>query len=183
LRPQQIRDRLKGRVAIVGVGNRLRGDDAAGPELIRRLESSQLAILDSELFLIDVGEVPENFLQKIAGHKPDVILLVDAVNFQRSPGSVEIIELDAVGEQGLSTHHVSLKLAMMYLKEETEADVFILGIQPRSLEMHGGLSEPVEQAINQIERELLNCIERPALWFSGSPVVRLSLITRCRDEI
>lgn len=152
-------DRLKGKVVIVGIGNRLRGDDAAGPELIQRLKNSQLSILNPKLSLIDVGEVPENFLQKIAKFEPDVILLIDAVNFQSSPGSIEFIELNDIGTHGFSTHNLSLKLTVMYLKEETKADVFILGIQPKNLKMNSELSNPVKQAINQIKRKLIKCMK------------------------
>ena len=154
---KQLKDRLKGKVVIVGIGNILRGDDGAGPELIKRLEFRKFSTLNSKLFLMDVGEVPENYLEKIARCNPDVILLVDAVNLESSPGSIKIVEQDAIRGEGLSTHNASLKLAIEYLKKETKADILLLGIQPGNLKMNRGLSEPVKQALNRIEESLIKC--------------------------
>ena len=161
----QLKDRLKGKVVIVGIGNILRGDDGAGPELIKRLEFRKFSTLNSKLFLMDVGEVPENYLERIAGYKPDVILLVDVVDFKSSPGSIKVIGQDALRDEGFSTHNVSLKLAMKYLKEETKADVFMLGIQPKKLNpvrgkapMDSELSGPVKKALNRIEECLIRCM-------------------------
>jgi len=149
----ELKKRLRGKVVIVGIGNTLRGDDGAGPELIKQLKNSKLSTLNSKLSLMDVGEVPENYLGKIAEHKPDTIMLVDAVDFGSPPGSVRIIEQDTLKEEGCSTHNASIKLTMEYLRTKTKSLVFLLGIQPmKNLQMASGLSEPVRQAIKRIER-------------------------------
>lgn len=155
-----LKERLKGKTVIVGIGNTLRGDDGAGPELIRKLKSSLQFTVYSlqktyQLFLLDVGEVPENYLEKIAEYKPDIILLVDVVDFKSQPGSIKIIEAENIKEAGFSTHNASLSLAMRYLKKETRADIFMLGIQPKSLRMNNGLSKPVKEALNRIEEFLI----------------------------
>lgn len=167
---KQLKDRLKGKVVVVGIGNTLRGDDGAGPELIKRLKNSlqftayslqkksQLFTVNCELVLMDVGEVPENYLEKIAGYKPDVILLVDAVNLGGPPGSIKIVELEVLVDGGLSTHNASLKLVIEYLKKETKADILLMGIQPGNLKINSELSKPVKQALNRIE-DILRCVK------------------------
>ena len=150
---------MRGRVVIVGIGNTLRGDDGAGPELIKQLKNSKLLTLNSKLSLIDVGEVPENYLGKIAEHKPDTKVLVDAVDFGGPPGSVRTVEQDTLKEEGFSTHNTSIKLTMKYLKTKTKGLVFLLGIQPiKNLQMGRELSEPVKQAVRRIEEFLIRCI-------------------------
>jgi len=152
----ELKKRLRGKVVIVGIGNTLRGDDGAGPELIKQLKNSKLSTLSSKLSLIDVGEVPENYLGKIAEHKPDTIILVDAVDFGSPPGSVRIIEQDTLKEESFSTHNASIKLTMKYLRTKTKSLVFLLGIQPmKNLQIGSGLSEPVKQAIRRIEEFLI----------------------------
>jgi len=158
----ELKKRLRGKVVIVGIGNTLRGDDGAGPKLIEQLKNSQLLTLSSKLSLISVGEVPENYLAKIAEHKPDTIMLVDAVDFGSEPGSVRVIEQDAIKEESFFTHNASIKLTIIYLRKKTKGLVFLLGIQPtKNLQMGSELSEPVKQAIRRIEQFLIRYMDRP----------------------
>ena len=145
------RGKIKGKIVIVGIGNTLRGDDGAGPEIIKRLKDSST---NYQLFLIDVGAVPENFLQKIVGHRPDVILLVDTVNLEKPAGSVEIIEGEDLKEEGFSTHNASLKLTIDYLKKETGADILLLGIQPKNIGFGQRISPEVKRAIDKTVKEI-----------------------------
>lgn len=143
------KNRLQGKVSIVGIGNRLRGDDGAGPELIKKLKNLLRCLL-----LFDVGEVPENYLEKIAREKPDTIVLIDAVELGASPGTIKIIESDDIKDESLSTHKVSLKLVANYLRKRTSADVFLLGIQPQNTEFGGEISESVRKALEKVVRAL-----------------------------
>ena len=145
---KELHSRLKGRVAIVGVGNPLRGDDGAGPHLIERLRAS---ILNSEL-LFNCGEVPENYLGPISRLNPDTIIFIDSADFSPQPGEIKIIEIKDIKEGGLSTHNASLKLSLNYLKESTKAEIFLLGIQPKSKELGEGISPEVEKALKNLEQ-------------------------------
>ena len=80
----KLKNRLQGKALIVGIGNRLRGDDGVGPEIINRLSSPL-----PHLLLFDVGETPENYLGKI------VLLLIqlDHVWFQWKELVVFIINI------------------------------------------------------------------------------------------
>ncbi len=156
----EFKDKLKGRVLIIGMGNVIRGDDGAGIELVRRLNNSNLVVINPQLFLMDVGEVIENYLEKIVKYKPDTVLLVDAVDFEAPAGSVKIIDIETIKNESFSTHNISLKLTLKYVKERTNADIFILGIQPKSLGMNNKLSEPVKQAIKQIEEYLTKNLKK-----------------------
>jgi len=133
----------------VGIGNPLRGDDAAGPELIKELRNSLRCLL-----LLDVGEVPENYLEKIVKEKPNTIVLVDAVDLGAPPGTIRIIEEGDIRDESLSTHNVSLRLVAKYLQRETSADVFLLGIQPKTIQFGKEISEPVRGGLEKIIRIL-----------------------------
>ena len=147
---------LKGQVLIVGIGNLFRGDDGAGPALIKSLKSKIPA--NCQLFFMDVGEVPENFLGKMVKCKPDTVLFVDAVDFGASAGSVKLIDAEDLEEGSFSTHSSSLKLVIDYLKREIETEIFLLGIQAGSLKMGTGLSKPVAEAVERIEKEVIKCM-------------------------
>lgn len=145
----RIKNRLKGKVLIVGMGNPLRGDDGVGPEIIRRLKRSL-----TNLPLFDVGEVPENYLEKIVKEKPDTIVLIDATEVGSSPGEVRIIERGDVEEKSLFTHDVSLNIIAQYLQKETSADVFFIGIQPKSTKFGRKISKPVRKGLRKVVKLL-----------------------------
>ena len=110
------------------------------------------------MFLLDVGEVPENFLGKMVKCKPGTVLFVDAVDFGASAGSVKLIDTKSLEEGSFSTHSSSLKLVIDYLKREIETEIFLLGIQAGSLKMGTGLSNPVAEAVEKIEEEVIKCM-------------------------
>jgi hydrogenase 3 maturation protease len=166
----ELKKRLKGKIVLVGIGNRFRGDDGAGPELVKSIKStiedfdkriqssipSQSFNLDSKLVLMDVHEVPENYLGKIIEYEPDTIVLVDAVDFGYPPGTIRILHQDVSLAEGLTTHNSSLELTMRYLKEKTNAFIFLLGIQPGKIKMNMKISKPVIKAIKQIEKWIID---------------------------
>ena len=161
-RMEVLKEKLKGKVVIVGIGNSLRGDDGAGPELIKSLKfkvrssekNHELSTPNHQLCLIDTGSVPENFLQKIVGERPDVILLVDTINLGKPAGSIEIIAAENLKEESFSTHNASLKLTIAYLKKETKASVFLLGIQPKNIGFGQKISPEVEESVKKIAKEI-----------------------------
>ena len=147
----QLKKILKGKVLIVGIGNTFRGDDGAGPALIKSLQLGvQSSTLNCQLHLIDAGEVPENFLGNMVKRKPDTILFVDVADFGEAAGSIKLIDTENLSAGGFSTHSSSLSLVIEYLRKETQAEILLLGIQPKNLRMGEGLSKPVQKAIQDI---------------------------------
>ncbi|HEA46839.1 MAG TPA: hydrogenase 3 maturation endopeptidase HyCI [bacterium] len=145
---KRLKERLKGKIVIVGVGNILKRDDGLGPYLIKRLRGKV------RTHLIDGGSAPENYVGKIASLKPDTILVIDACNLGWAPGGIGLLEIEKMKHTGYSTHNTSPGVFMTYLKEETGADVFMLAIQPREVRLGEGLSSPVKRAIEKVEEWL-----------------------------
>lgn len=142
----ELEERLsKERVSLVGVGNVMLGDDAAGPVFIQRLENKVAADL------IDAGEVPEDYWGKIVDSQSDVIVFIDAVDFGADAGDVGILESESVKGMTLSTHRVSLGTFMELVKSQTGADVFLIGIQPRDISFGEGVSREVEDTLEILE--------------------------------
>jgi hydrogenase 3 maturation protease len=146
------KDIFRGKVVIVGIGNTLRGDDGLGPALIERLKGNIGAVC------LDVGNAPENYAGKIVKEKPDTILIIDALHLGKRPGEYEILVKGDISRRGLTTHDISPTMFLEYLEQETGADILVLGIQPGRLKMGDGLSEPVKQALRQIEERLIECM-------------------------
>jgi hydrogenase 3 maturation protease len=141
--------RLDGKVMILGVGNTLRGDDGAGPYLIEQLKGQVDATL------IDCGDVPENFLGKIAEIQPDNILIIDAVVLGADPGAVAVLSEDELAGASWSTHHASLKLFINCLKAYTRSNVIIIGIQPKSTYFNTEISFEVQKTLSLLQHIIL----------------------------
>jgi hydrogenase 3 maturation protease len=141
---------LKGKAVIVGIGHPLRGDDALGPSLVKRLEGHINAVC------IDAGSAPENYLGKIIKASADVVLFIDAVDFNEKPGFYKILEKEEILKTGFTTHDLSPKMLIGYLSTETKARIYLLGIQPKDLGLGQPLSAPVQKALCELEN-LFNC--------------------------
>jgi len=128
----------------------LRGDDAAGIEVIRLLKKRK----KTNAVLIDAGTVPENYLNKISETNPDIIILIDAADMQQPPGTVLELSPEDLGCFSFSTHSGSLSLVIDYLKQETKADIRLIGIQPGKRDVGAEMTKQVRNAINQLLPEL-----------------------------
>jgi len=148
----RLRQILKGRVAIIGIGNTLRGDDGLGPELIVRLNKDiKRGDKRTERFLLlDVGEVLENFFKPISDFKPEKILAIDAVYMSKKPGEISIVPVNDLSEQGISTHGISLKLSLSHLADRLGINVYLLAVQPENIGIGQPISQPVNKAIEEI---------------------------------
>ncbi len=122
-----MRERLVGRIAIMGIGNIMRGDDSLGVHL---LNSLQLASLSPDVRLFACEMAPENFLGPVTEFQPDTTLMVDAAEIGEPPGSVRLVDAGEIEDSGLTTHTLSLRLVATMLESATNAKVVLLAVQP-----------------------------------------------------
>ena len=144
MRPSIFKNIFKGKVVIVGIGNILRGDDGFGPALIGRLKGKVKAVC------LDAGSAPENYTGKIVKEKPDTILIVDALHLGLSPGDYEILKKDEIAKSGLSTHDISPNMFIEYLEDQTKADIYMLGVQPKNLSFGEEMSDSLKNTLVEI---------------------------------
>jgi hydrogenase 3 maturation protease len=135
---------LKEKVVIVGLGQVLKGDDGLGSLLIERLQGRVRAVC------LDAGTAPENYLGKILQEQPQTILFVDAVDLARPPGDWEILSQEEILSSGLTTHDLSPRHLLEYLREQTSAGIFLLGVQPQHMGLGAGLSMAVNQTLEDL---------------------------------
>ncbi|NIM05064.1 MAG: hydrogenase maturation protease [Armatimonadetes bacterium] len=143
---QQLMENLRGKTLIMGIGNPMRGDDVAGPRLIELLQESKA----ENLLLIDAGSAPERHLGEIEAAAPESILLVDAVDWGGATGEVAFFDEESLPQRFSTTHDVSLRLIMQYIREQTGVKVGLVGIQPEQTAFGTGLSAPVEDAVKRL---------------------------------
>ena len=101
---------------------------------------------------------PENWTGPIADLAPDRIVLVDCVEMDKPPGTVAIFRAEEVSLGGASTHCSSVALLAKLLRDRTGADVYLIGVQPRSVEFGAPMSPPVARALDEVADVLLRLL-------------------------
>lgn len=134
------------KVAIVGVGSDMRGDDAAGVEVVRRLKR---VLTSRRVMLIEGGVAPENFTSKIVRFKPSHVVFIDAADIGVEPGGVNLIEPEKIIGSAF-THRLPLSILSDYLRAKTGAKVLLVGIQPENVTFCNKISKRVDSAICKV---------------------------------
>lgn len=133
------------KLVVLGIGNPLRGDDALGLEILRRLEGK----VPSHVALIECQTTPENFTGKIKRLKPTHVLMIDAASFGAKPGKVKLIPPEKIAGMALSTHAMPLFMLAEILQKSIGAKVALLGVQPKTVDFGEGLTPELEKAVEK----------------------------------
>ena len=146
--------RLAGkRVLVLGVGNRIRGDDAVGPLLVERLRGKV------DVTLIDAEDIPENYLGPIEGSGADLVLVIDATEMGANAGDAAIFEVEHTQGGTVSAHAANIGLLFKAMAPQVRPQVLVLGVQPGSTELGQGLSEAVRTTMLSLEDILVDCLK------------------------
>lgn len=144
------------RVAVLGVGSELRGDDAAGVLVVRalrhRVHEAPFRRLEFEGF--EGANAPENLTGFISSFKPTHIVVVDAAEIGASAGEYREIAAGEIAETDFSTHTLPLQVIMDYLQQATGAVITLLGIQPASLRFGERPTPRMESGVRRLSRHL-----------------------------
>jgi len=141
---------------VLGIGNRLGGDDAAGPYLVDRLNRRRQRARrpgSAEIAVVDAGTSPESYTSLIRRHQPDLLILVDAADMGLPPGSLRRIRPDAISIASFSTHRMPLSVLISYTKELCP-EVVLIGVQPEQTD----LGEDMSRAVRSSTRTLAEAI-------------------------
>ncbi len=154
--PRQADGRPAGRVAIVGIGNEMNADDGVGMEVVRALRRAVGA--RPGLLMLETGPAPENFTGVLRHFRPDLVLLVDAADFDQPPGSIMWTDWQESDGFSGSTHTLPPSVLARFLAQSLGSRVVLLGIQPASLEfgrrMSAATSGAVQRAVGMLHEWL-----------------------------
>jgi len=132
------------KVVILGIGNTLKGDDGAGPLVCERLSGKVSARV------IDAGAVPENYIGPVLQASPDVLLIVDAVDFGGHPGQIRVCTPDEIHGFAFSTHALSLHLSIDLIRREKKLEVYVIGVQAGGTKLGDCLSPAMREAVETL---------------------------------
>lgn len=152
---ERARDRGQ-RVLVLGIGNEMLGDDAVGVLIAR-----DLAALDDDRFLsvpVEIGV--ENAGHLVRRHRPDVLLVFDAVaaSTRRPWLFVPTSRLDTWCH---STHSVPLSLLFrMWQQDSPRMRPYFVGVRPHRVALGAPMSTEVQAARGEIVALVRNAATR-----------------------
>ncbi len=144
------------RIAILGIGNQLRNDDAAGMLVASELLRRECAANATHLLVIQAGHAPENVTGELRKFSPNLILLIDAAEMRDVPGAVCWVPIQAIDGMSASTHSLPLSMLARYLTLELNCVVALIGIQPKSNDVGEIVCAEVSRAVAEIVDEICN---------------------------
>jgi len=124
----------------VGVGNRLKSDDAIGIYICEKIIQTDF----KKVLIVESGI--EKFVGKINSIAPDILVLVDCTDFNKEPGYCDLVPIDNILDHTMHTHTISLKR----ISEFFEMPTYLLGIQPKNVMFGEDISEEVANSANNL---------------------------------
>jgi hydrogenase 3 maturation protease len=161
------------RIAILGIGNEFNGDDAVGVITARDLqqkltkafrkegreyEMKGSSLYSASILVIDAGLAPENFSGGLRAFQPRYLLLIDAADINEPAGHFEVINWQAAGGYGASTHLQPLATFGAYLVSELGCEIDLLGIQPAQNQFDRPLTGVVKAAVSALVDDLYHLL-------------------------
>lgn len=146
---------------VVGCGNLIRGDDAAGPVLVRLLVDRQLP---AGVRLIDGGTAGMDVAFAMRGARRAIVVDasrvgVPAGTIHRVPGS-ELVDLEPPsGNLHRFRWDQALGFAQWLLKDEYPDDVTVWLVEGAEFEAGAPLTEPVAAAVERIADKIVAELE------------------------
>ncbi|MEO0072724.1 MAG: hydrogenase 3 maturation endopeptidase HyCI [candidate division WOR-3 bacterium] len=132
-------------VIILGIGNRLRGDDGVGSIIAEELKK-----YERENFIVyDCETTPENYIEKVISGNPRWIIFIDACNFNAPAGTFKIFEeteISQITSKVISTHTLPITVLIALIKRSLpKARISLIGVQPKRLNFCNKLSNELNK--------------------------------------
>lgn len=150
------------RILVLGIGQSLRGDDAAGLEAVRQWRERSPETAGRPEVRVEASELPGLALLDLL-NEVEAAVIVDAVQSIHPPGTIHRLtenELLSFASNAKSAHGWGLAETLRMGSQLTEArpHIRIVGIAAGQMEMGAGLSQAVAGALakacDAIEDEL-----------------------------
>lgn len=146
--------RASGRIVVIGCGNLLRGDDAVGPTLVRRLVDDGVP---DGVTLVDGGTTGMNVAFSMRGARK--VVLIDAASTGAEPGTIyripgsELEHLPSI-DDGLHTHDFrwdhALSFGRWLLGDSYPEEVVVYLVEIARTEPGAPLSDAAERAMQKV---------------------------------
>ncbi len=158
------------RIAILGIGNDINGDDASGVLIARSLMSVPGEAVNGETpayqliervgnppyLVVDGGPSPESFTGPLRRFAPDLVIMLDAAEIGAPPGTERVFDWQEASGLSASTHTMPPSMLAKYLISELNCKVALIGVQSARLDLDSPLSPQVQEAVIRVSNWLSN---------------------------
>ncbi|MBI5664864.1 MAG: HyaD/HybD family hydrogenase maturation endopeptidase [Nitrospirae bacterium] len=129
------------KIAVFGIGNILLSDDGVGVHTVNKLINEYQ--FPGNVELIDGGTKGLDLLPLFENR--DRVLIIDAANFKKEPGTIDMVAGDRIPSflsSKLSVHQIGLPdmLFAAKLMDIMPSEICLIGIQPLSMETSADMS-------------------------------------------
>jgi len=145
---------------ILGVGNRWRGDDAAGVLCAEEIKKNFGRGGAASPRVVIGGEAPENWTGPVRRFGPDLVIILDAVLGPFEPGTIFIVDQRDIPDETATTHRVSLRLLLSYIETDIKSRPVLVGIQPETIALGDLVTESVRDACSRLSKYLVSLFSR-----------------------
>ena len=135
------------RLLVLGVGSILMSDDGVGVHVVNEYRKKPRA----GVLVTEVGTAILDAVSLLMW--ADRVIVIDALHAQGAPGSIYFASFSEILHKSgnLSLHELDLSAALQFMPRGVpKPEIFVLGIEPASLEMGLELSPAVSAAIPQV---------------------------------
>lgn len=150
--------RRPGVIKIIGIGQSMRGDDAAGLEAVRLWQATYQVAGSHPQVQVELAELPGLDLLNLLEGTQEAIL-VDATQSGAIPGSIRVLaenQLDAFSAGSESAHGwgvaETLSLGRQLMPSSMPSRLVLIGIEAAQLGLGDGLSQQVHSALPAVAR-------------------------------
>jgi len=140
------------KTAIIEIGNPLKKDDNIGNLLIEKLSKE---IKDKNFVFIKAYQTPENYLSPLKKEKPEMIYILDAVEFKGTTGEVKVFSLNDISLNTITTHNIPVTVYKNYFPDAT---IKIIGIKVKDTNFGEELSKEIKNKFDEILKEVKKII-------------------------
>ncbi len=140
------------KIAILAIGNEIKGDDGLGPSIARKL--SVIFQDNKNVVVFDGGTVPENYTGSVREFDPTHIILIDAVEMGEEYGYIRLVKKEEIANYNISTHSMPISFLIKYMETTIGSKIILVGIQPKSMELAEDISKEVQESIEEVTATL-----------------------------
>ena len=141
------------KTVIIGLGNPNRADDGVGFNIASLLQETGI-----EHVYIDDRALESNIFEIKSQDNIQNVLFIDAVDLKQEPGFIKILNAAKIKQREISSHKVPLQVYTKLLMGSGKK-VFLVGIQPQTLEFKGHLSKEVLSAQKHLTELLFDALK------------------------
>ena len=146
------------KVALVGIGHPLRGDDYVGSYVTKEIIKAKGCRLSDCVYIFDAEDNVERVITRISRINPKQVIFIDACEMGLRPAETKLMPVEETSYPFFTTHGIPLKVLAEQLLGGCK--VWILAIQPKDTGFGEALSPEIHDAADHLWKFVASSLAR-----------------------